>query len=165
MATMKTLAMVGCALALCTGAWAHVSGKEAFARLKKLEGTWESTTEGMTGKVTYRVTAAGSAVVETQLPGEPHEMVTVYFMDGNDLVLVHYCAAQNQPRMKYVPSDDAKTLTFAFDGGTNIDPKGMHMHDLKIEFKSDDEIVATWGAFMSGKPADKAAFALKRVKS
>mgnify|MGYP003352508404 CR=1 FL=1 len=31
------------------------------------------------------VTAAGSAVVETIAPGTPHEMVTVYHLDGDKL--------------------------------------------------------------------------------
>ena len=54
----------------------------AFARLKALEGEWTGT-GGHRGEakdpttVLYKVTGAGSAVVETLFPGTPHEMVTV----------------------------------------------------------------------------------------
>ena len=80
----------------------------------------------------YAVTAAGSAVVETVFPGSAHEMVTVYHADGPDLVLTHYCMEGNQPRMR---AKDARgpRFEFAFDGGTNIDPKrDRHMHSAVV---------------------------------
>ena len=46
-----------------------------------------------------RTTGGGSAVTETLFPGTAHEMMSVYHMDGDDLVLTHYCAGGNQPRM------------------------------------------------------------------
>ena len=82
--------------------------------------------------MSYRVTGAGSALVETQFPGSPHEMVTVYYVDGNDLVLTHYCAARNQPRMKLVRATDTD-LVFEFTGRSNLDPaKDMHTHDATM---------------------------------
>ena len=50
--------------------------------------------------VVYKLTGAGSALVETQFPGTGHEMVSVYHLDGDDLRMTHYCAAGNQPRVK-----------------------------------------------------------------
>ena len=116
------------ALAILCGLWAvcapSVSAEETarhpgFDRLKSLEGTWtgrsgwdEGADKGA-GEVTviYKVTAAGSAVQETLFPGTPHEMVTMYHMDGADLMLTHYCAAGNQPRMKLEPSADPGGLS------------------------------------------------------
>src|SRR5437868_15374337 len=80
------------------------AGTPQLDALKGLAGEW-------TGKakhgdmeheatVTYKVTAGGSAVVETVFPGTEHEMVTVYHQDGDDLVLTHYCMLGNQPRMR-----------------------------------------------------------------
>ena len=46
----------------------------------------------------YGVTAAGTAVMEALFPETDHEMLTVYHLEGNDLVLTHYCAMGNQPR-------------------------------------------------------------------
>ncbi|MGH7152138.1 MAG: hypothetical protein ACREIU_15640, partial [Planctomycetota bacterium] len=65
-------------------------------RIKALAGEWVQV--GEDGKPTtevissYRVTAAGSAVVETLFPGSDDEMVTVYHMDGESLMLTHYCS-------------------------------------------------------------------------
>ena len=70
--------------------------------IKKLEGEWKVTGgdehHGKEGKVTYKVTAAGSTLMETQFPGTGHEMVTMYHLDGDELKATHYCAAGNQPR-------------------------------------------------------------------
>src|SRR5262249_20363265 len=73
-------------------------------RMKTLAGTWLAT--GKDGKPTdqvvsvVRVTAAGSAVHETLFPGQPHEMISIYYRDGADLMMTHYCALGNQPHMK-----------------------------------------------------------------
>ena len=73
-------------------------------RLKALAGTWVAADKD--GKPTdqvvsvIKVTAAGSAVQETLFPGQPHEMVSIYHLDKGDLVMTHYCALGNQPRMK-----------------------------------------------------------------
>ena len=87
--------------------------------------------------VTFKLTGAGSALVETQFPGMPHEMVSVYHLDGKELRMTHYCAAGNQPRVKL---DRAKStpdeLIFVFDGGTNLDPeKDMHIHGVKNQVR------------------------------
>src|SRR5688572_4688296 len=77
---------------------------QGLDKLKALEGEWIDV-DGVFGKkgavaVTYRVTAGGKTVVETFPINTPGEMVTVYHMDGNDLVLTHYCSGGNQPRMR-----------------------------------------------------------------
>jgi hypothetical protein len=133
----------------------NVDAKAAFAKLKTLAGDWEGgigTPDGPKGAVTYRVTGAGSALVETQFPGSPHEMVTVYYVDGSDLVLTHYCAAQNQPRMKLARMTDSE-FVFQFTGGSNLDPaKDMHMHDATMKIVGPGRLESTWFAWSGGKP-------------
>ena len=129
----------------------------AFERLKSLAGEWIDADGALGMKdqvaVTYRVTGAGSAVVETLFAGTPHEMVTVYHRDGSDLVLTHYCAAGNQPRMR-AKTTDGRRLIFDFDGGTNVDPaKDGHMHDGWVEFVSTDEVRAQWNGWAKGEPS------------
>lgn len=148
---------------LCAAAPAFAA--DAFDRLKALEGTWRGMAGGGEATVVYDVTGAGSAVIETLFPGTEHEMVTVYHKDGDDVVLTHYCAGQNQPRMRAKAPGDAATLSFAFDGGTNIDPsKTMHMHEAKFEFKGADELRTVWIPWSEGMAGDPTVFELKRVK-
>lgn len=138
-------------------------------RLKKLVGTWVATDEAgkPTDKVVsvFKLTAGGSAVHETIFPGTGHEMVTVYHLDGKDLVLTHYCAAGNQPRMKADPKAPATELRFEFAGGSNLDPaKDMHMHEGSIRFLDDDRIEWSWVGWMNGKPVGEHKVSLKLVR-
>ena len=111
----------------------------AFEKLKALDGEWVAAEDGEMSRkgdlvARYAVTAAGTAVVETVFPGSPYEMVTVYHPDGADLVLTHYCMEGNQPRM-WARDAQGSRLAFAYDGGTNIDPKrDRHMHQAILEF-------------------------------
>jgi hypothetical protein len=153
---------VGAALA------AHAQGlapKDAFAALKKLVGTWEMTSpDGQKLNVIYKVTGAGSALIETQFPGQPHEMVSVYHMDGKDLYMTHYCAAGNQPTMKYIPGKDKKVLFFDFVRGSNMKLTDMHIHSAKIMLNGADAIKSDWTGWMNKKKGDTVTFDLKRVK-
>src|SRR5438270_13163403 len=77
-------------------------------KLKKLAGTWVAADDKgqPTAQVVsvFKVTSNGSTVQETIFPGTGHEMVTLYHLDGPDLVLTHYCALGNQPHMKLDPA-------------------------------------------------------------
>lgn len=138
-------------------------------RFKALAGEWSA--EGLEGNsdpkltIRYEVTGGGSAVVETLWPGSPHEMRTVYFRDGEDLVLTHYCASGNHPTMR-AKAGDGNTLVFAFDRANNFDPaKDGHMHDAKFVFEGADEIRSTWNFWKDGKPGDHVAdMHVKRVR-
>src|SRR5262245_33574107 len=126
-------------------------------KLKKLVGEWHGV--GFDGKEqlvsVYKVTAGGSAVIETIFPGTPMEMVTLYHLDGQDLVLTHYCMLGNQPHLKLDPKSPSNQLRFQFVGGSNLDPaKDAHMHEGSITFEDDDHIVSSWVGYKDGKPCD-----------
>jgi hypothetical protein len=131
-------------------------GAAALERIKALAGEWVAAEDSQVSKKgdlvsRYAVSAGGSAVVETVFPGSPHEMVTVYHLDGSDLVLTHYCMDGNQPRMRAKQTDGAR-LDFAFDGGTNIDPaRSRHMNSAWLEFVGTDEIRNQWTEIADGK--------------
>ena len=63
------------------------------------------------------------------------EMLSVYHMDKGNLVMSHYCALGNQPRMKLNPKKSTpQELVFDFAGGTNFNPRrDQHMHSLWIK--------------------------------
>jgi hypothetical protein len=165
------VAVILSAVALVGSSRADDKGKNpAFERLKKLAGEWsgKSDHEGSSTemKVTYKVTAAGSAVMETLFPGTDHEMVTMYTLDGDKLILTHYCAMGNQPRLKAEKTDDPKKLVFKFVDGTNLNPaKDGHMHEGQIEWVDDDHIVTQWTGYNEGKPVHTAKFDLRRQKA
>jgi hypothetical protein len=136
--------------------------------LKALAGTWTGKAgegeKAFDATVEYRVTANGTAVMETLFAGTPHEMVTVYHLDGDELLLTHYCAAGNQPTMRAAPSSDPRTLSFDFVRGTNMKPGEMHMHSAKLVMVDDAHLESEWVSWKDGKPSDTAKFALTRKR-
>jgi hypothetical protein len=146
------------------------AARAAFERLKKLVGDWQMVdskekSEAKTVALTYRLTAGGSALVETVFPGGEHEMVTVYHRDGDGLFLTHYCHLGNQPRMRATIGSDKNELAFEFAGGTNIDPaKDTHMHRATIRLVDDDHFTSEWELFKDGKAAGNHGFSVVRVK-
>jgi hypothetical protein len=170
--------LVGGLMLLALGAGARgddKSGKAPAAthpgleRLKKLAGTWVAADKD--GKPTeqvvsvIKVTAAGSAVQETLFPGQPMEMISLYHLDGADLVMTHYCALGNQPRMKADPKSPPNQIRFLFAGGTNLDPaKDMHMHEGTLTFIDDDRIEFSGVAWVGGKPAEDHCATMKLVR-
>jgi hypothetical protein len=154
-------ALVLSALVVVTGppasAAAGAPAPAALERLKALAGEWVSAEDGEMAKkgdlvARYVVTAAGSAVVETVFPGSAHEMVTVYHADGPDLVLTHFCM-EGQPRMRAKAAQGPR-FEFAYDGGTNIDPKrDRHMHSAVLDLAGADEIRSEWTELAEGKVA------------
>ncbi len=141
----------------------------SFERLKGLAGTWvEADKDGKaTDKVVsvVRVIAGGSAVHETVFPGQPQEMLSVYHMDGPDLVMTHYCVLGNQPRMKADPKSPSNQIRWTFTGGTNLNPaKDTHMHEATLTFVDADHVELSGVAWVDGKPAPDHCGQMKLVR-
>lgn len=141
--------------------------RAAFDQLKSLAGQWQGhlmSADGPATTVTYELTANGSAVVEKLFPGTPHEMMSVYSMDGNDLVLTHYCAIGNQPRMKLVKTGaNPTTMTFDFTGGTNlVVATDTHIHSGSIRILDGGRLEEEWSVYTKGQQTASHRFFLAR---
>jgi hypothetical protein len=111
--------------------------RQSFEELKALAGNWEGkiTTlppapeiEGKTTQVTLRVTSMGNALMhEMRSEGRPDDPITMLYMDGDELMLIHYCDAGNRPRMKAKPTTDGKAVEFEFVDVAGSTKYG-HMH-------------------------------------
>jgi hypothetical protein len=137
---------------------------------KQLAGDWVGTTtprlkDAQEVHVKYKVTAGGSAVVETLFPGTEHEMVSVIHRDGPDLLLTHYCMLGNQPQMKASGQGEGSRIEFKFVRATNLkSDKDKHMHDATYTFVDRDTLQAEWTHFNDGKAAGQVVLELKRKK-
>ncbi len=161
-------AVAGQAVTTTQASLASLPGRAAphLDEIKKLVGDWYQV--GDDGKPSaqrvssYRVTAAGSAVIETLFPGEEHEMISMYYMDGGDLRLTHYCSLGNAPSFLAVRRENG--LTWRCQGVHNLDSHGAaHMHEGHTTWQSADHITGTWLQTVDGEVTYTAAFELVRV--
>jgi hypothetical protein len=108
---------------------AQSGARKSFDQLKSLEGSWEGkNSEDHARSVTFRDTAGGSAVISEIHGHGADEMVSMIHLDGNRLMLTHYCSAGNQPRMTASTSADGKVITFEYLDATNLAaPDAGHM--------------------------------------
>jgi hypothetical protein len=78
---------------------------------QELLGTWIAKTgEGKTIKSAYKLVSNRSALVETYQTPSGQETLTVYHPDGSSLLLTHYCAQGNQPRLRIAETTPEKAV-------------------------------------------------------
>jgi hypothetical protein len=142
---------------------AQADAHKSFDLLKGLEGNWAGkNNQGQPVEVTFRMTAGGSALMSEIHGHGPENMITMFHMDGDRLLMTHYCGAGNQPRMKVV-SSDAKSVSFEFFDGTNIGNGDGHMQHVTFAEPDADHHVEEWVFLDHGKEM-KEVLTLARVK-
>jgi hypothetical protein len=152
--------------------------QKSFTMLKTLAGTWKGkiTTDMPQAKaalddkpmyVTFRVTSRGNALVhEMKEPGTPDDPtkddpITMFYVDGDRLLLTHYCDAGNRPRMTGKMSADGKSVEFEFlDIAGNT--KYGHMHHGAFTIIDANHHTEDWTFMMGDKPVH-AHFDLQRT--
>jgi hypothetical protein len=127
----------------------------AFERFKRMEGVWVGrSTKGWEEEMRFRVIAGGSAVLETSFDAHPGKsMATMFHMDGDRLLLTHYCVAKNQPRLVATAfADGGKTVTFTFLDATNLPTRNHgHMDKVVYSFTDGDHFSSQWTWFEDGR--------------
>lgn len=156
-----TIAVVLCA----TLALAESGARKTFESLKALEGTWEGkNSQGEALKVTFRTTSGGSALMSEIHGMKAENMVSMIHLDGDRLLMTHYCGAGNQPRMKATLAPDGKSVAFDFVDATNLaSPDAGHMNHVVFAMPDADHHTEEWTFLDHGKPM-KEMFSLQRTK-
>ena len=73
-------------------------------------------------------------------------------MDGDRVLLTHYCAAGNQPRMQASVSPDRKTITFKFLDATNLaNLEQGHMDHVVFNLIDANHHTEEWHFLVGGK--------------
>ncbi len=111
--------------------------------MKALAGEWVAEGEELNGKYEFRVTAGGHAVEEREMIDTPMEMLTVYHLDGGDLVGTHYCMMGNRPRViGSALSENSKRIEFTCDGkpGNTRSHDDPHIHHWSMTLQEDGSL-------------------------
>jgi hypothetical protein len=172
---IKTNSCILFALALAaasaSGAAAPVvDAPAAFERLKALEGNWQSSQPGGQPAVTrFELVANGTVLMEhysnPAMPGGGH-MVSAYHLDGDMLVLTHYCIAKNQPTLRADRFDAATSeIQFEFLRATNLpDQNTGHMRRALYRLEGPNQFTTEWEFFRDGTKTMTERETFKRVK-
>jgi len=124
------------------------SGAEAFEKLKTLVGTGRRTRPiraslSGPGVDVWRDGGAGKFhVVEN---GKPVEMTTLYYLDGDQVKLTHYCMAATSRRCAERMRRRRRTITFDLVDISNLkSADDGHMHHAVYTFIDNDHFKTTW---------------------
>jgi hypothetical protein len=145
--------------------------RATFARLAKLEGTWTGrSTKGWVETVELRLIAGGSVLLETSRfhddPEGKNAMATTYQMDGEALLLTHYCEAGNAPRLVASAFEDGgSTVTFTFRDGVNLASRDHgHMDTMLLHLRDERHFDSRWTWYQDGKETWMEDIRYERVK-
>jgi hypothetical protein len=151
--------------------------QKSFDIMKTFAGEWEgpATVPEMPkmsgGKlhVSMRVTSRGNAVVHelqeanTLLDATKYDHpVTMLYVDGGQLNLIHYCDAGNRPHMVGKSSHDGKTVEFEFADISGSQERG-HMHHAVFTYIDANHHSEDWTYILPGDKAIHAHFDVHRV--
>jgi hypothetical protein len=169
---LTSVLTLGLALSFSLPAAAQSDAQKTFDKLKTLAGSWEGTanmgekaTDTAAMHVSFRVTSMGNTLMHEMKSDGPEDPITMITVDGDRLLLTHYCDAGNQPRMVGTVSPDGKTITFNFIDGTNIQPaQGGHMQRAVFNFIDADHHTEKWEFAMADGKSMGGLIDLKRAK-
>jgi hypothetical protein len=158
-------------MALSTAAFAQPEAQKSFDQLKTLAGSWEGLVagtgtplDGKAAQVTLRVTSMGNALMhEMRGAGRPDDPITMFYLDGDRLLLTHYCDAGNRPRMTGKMSPNGKTVEFEFLDVAGSTEYG-HMHHAVFTVIDANHHTEEWTYMESGDKPVHAHFDLQRTK-
>lgn len=132
-----------------------------------LEGRWAGLApDGSTGTTEFQVSSNGSVVREIMLAGTEHEMTNMYTLDGNALVMTHYCAGGNQPHMRATSIEDGR-IAFEPVGVSDLKSEDeIYMGAMTLVLQDADTIEQHWSSYKAGEPDDSHTMVieLKRVR-
>jgi len=164
-------------ISLSTVAFAQSEQKsdaqKSFDKMKTLAGSWEGrvTTvpsraeiEGKLTQATLRVTSMGHTLMhEMTGTGRPDDPITMFVVDGDRLLLTHYCDADNRPRMVGKMSPDGKTVEFEFLDVTGNLSYG-HMQHAVFTIIDENHHIEDWTYLEPGDKPVHAHIDLQRTK-
>jgi hypothetical protein len=126
----------------------------AFERLASLVGEWKGVQGDTEIKLTYTLTANGSALMEEFRPAAQPVMITMFTVDGDHLIATHYCSARNQPQMatKAITEPSWRSLAFSLVRVTGMTtPEDWHNTGLVVTLEDNEHLKQEWSYEYKGK--------------
>lgn len=173
MKSRRGILLVVALLAIASTAPAQSDAQKSFDKLKTLAGSWagqvstvppQAEIEGKPMQITLRTASMGHTLMhEATGTGRPDDPISMIVVDGDRLLLTHYCDANNRPRMQGRMSADGKTVEFDFlDVSGNL--QYGHMQHAKFTMIDANHHIEEWTFLRPGDKPVIAHFDLQRAK-
>jgi len=130
-----------------------------FAQLKQIAGSWKAKTTS----VSYAVMSADTALVETYALGSGHETLSVFHPAGPTVMVTHYCAQGNQPRLKLESATPGHWVFTFFDATNLSSPAASHLVRLELELSADGKRLKRIETYEENGKREATALELERV--
>jgi hypothetical protein len=149
---------------ITTLSWGQSPAQKTLDTFKSMAGTWVGkTAKGEPVEITYQVMAGGTSVMADQHMAD-EAMTSMFYVNGDRLLMTHFCPSNNQPRMQATISPDNKTVSFDFLDATNLaSPQTGHMHKAVYIFVDPDHYSEEW-TWKQGDKNSRMHFDLQRKK-
>ena len=177
-AVLISFSIAACAQSDAQKSTTPSAAQKSFDQLKTLGGVWSGQVTADPPQpdwgndpvqVTLRVTSRGNALVhemrDPKTPDDPTKNdhpVTMIYLEGDRLNLVHYCDAGNRPHMVAKASPDGKTVDFDFADLSGGNDYG-HMYHARFTFIDANHHVEDWTYLMPGDKPVRAHLDLQRA--
>jgi hypothetical protein len=125
----------------------------ALEQFKSLAGEWEGKdSRGKTVHLSYEVLASGVVMERLQSVGQAG-MLTMYSLDGDHIVAIHFCSAGNQPVLKTGPlAAAAGKYDFTVERVYGLNKPGeLHMVELLVTIADNDHFTQAWTNLAQGQ--------------
>jgi len=125
----------------------------ALEQFKTLAGEWEGKdNHGKPVHATYEALASGVVMERLQAEGEA-SMVTMYSLDGDHIVAIHFCSTGNQPILKTgTVSAATGQYDFQIERAYGLrSPEELHMVELLVTLPDPDHLTQAWTNLDHGK--------------
>ena len=165
LASLASLGLAQSDMHKTTDKAAPSDAQRSFDQLKTLAGTWRGSVKATPPdpdidkaklEITLRVTSRGNALVhEMQEAGAPLDPtrydhpVTMLYLEGDRLNLIHYCDAGNRPHMVARTSQNDKTVEFDFQDLSGGNEYG-HMYHAVFTLIDANHHSEDWTYLMPG---------------
>ena len=119
---------------------------------------------GISVQATIRVTSRGNAILhEMTSSAMPDDPITMIYVDGDRLLLTHYCDSGNRPRMEGKISADGNSVEFTLvDITGNTDRGFMNRVAFTIVDANNHTEASTW--MLPGNKSFRVEGAMQRTK-
>jgi hypothetical protein len=114
-----------------------------------------------------RLIAGGHVLQSTSFEAHPGEtMLTTYQLDGDRLLLTHFCVAGNTPRLLATAiEDEGRLVELTFLDGANLPSRETgHMDRVVYRIPDRDRMISQWTWYQDGRERWLEEITLERVK-